>query len=38
MNWTIIKESIPNRSAKVADIQDNLSSKLGLKNLLEFLF
>ena len=37
MKWTVIEESIPHRSEEVAEIRDNLSSKIGLKNLREFL-
>ena len=37
MTWTVVEESIPHRSEEVAELRDNLSSKLGLKNLMEFL-
>ena len=38
MNQKVIEESVPDRATERAGIQNALSSKIGLKNLLEFLY
>ena len=38
MTWTVVEESIPNRLPVVVDRRDKLAGKIGLNNLLEFLY
>ena len=38
MDWTVVEELIPDQLIDVAKVRDDLSSKLGLKNFLEFLY
>ena len=37
MEWKVIAESTPERSAVVSEFRDNLPNKLGLNQLTEFL-
>ena len=37
IKWKVIEESIPYRSPEVLEFRDNLSNKLDLNKLLEFL-
>ena len=37
MHWKVVEESAPVRLLEVAEIRDTLSSKIGFKNLLEFM-
>ena len=38
MNWKVVEESVPERNPEIADIRDTLQSKIGFKNLLEFMY
>ena len=38
ITWTVVEESIPEKDESLAEIRDELSNKLGLKNLLEFMY
>ena len=37
MNWTIVEESLPDKADNLSDVRDELSNKLGLKKLSEFV-
>ena len=38
MKWKMVEESVPVRTPELTEIRDTLSSKIGFKNLLEFLY